>query len=116
MGQRSQAETYKQCIESEQAVREQLKRVWSAFSAADKRHRVTLATTGGELSNTELHTCLEMARDVRVLRSAASGTETTEAGIVTFDADGTTGIVTVPIPERRPRKKKTMKRKVKSNA
>ena len=66
-------------MESEQAVREQLKQEWSAFSAADKRHCVTLATTGGELSNTELLTCLEMARDVRVLRSAtaaASGRET----------------------------------------
>jgi actin-related protein len=28
--------------------------------------------TGGESSNTELLTCLEMARDVRALRSAAS--------------------------------------------
>jgi hypothetical protein len=31
-----------------------------------------LAKTGGESSNTELLTCLEMARDVRVLRSAAA--------------------------------------------
>ena len=51
------------------------------FSVADQRHCVTLATTGGESSNTELLTCLEMARDVRVLRSAtaaASERETTE--------------------------------------
>ena len=72
VGQRDQTETFKQCMESEQAVLEQLKQVWSAFSAADKRHCVTLATTGGESSNTELLTCLEMARDVRVLRSASS--------------------------------------------
>jgi hypothetical protein len=78
VGQRNQTETFKQCIESEQAVLEQLKQVWSAFSAADKRHCVTLATTGGESSNTELLTCLEMARDVRVLRSASSGKETTK--------------------------------------
>ena len=81
VGQRNQTETFQRCIESEQAVREQLKRAWSAFSAADKRHCVTLATTGGESSNTELLTCLEMARDVRVLRSAtaaASERETTE--------------------------------------
>ena len=81
VGQRNQTETFQQCMESEQAVREQLKREWSAFSAADKRHCVTLATTGGESSNTELLTCLEMARDVRVLRSAtaaASERETTE--------------------------------------
>src|ERR1700747_3760427 len=73
VGQRNQTETFQRCIESEQAVREQLKREWSAFSAADKRHCVTLATTGGESSNTELLTCLEMARGVRALRSAASG-------------------------------------------
>ena len=78
VGQRDQTETFKQCMESEEAVREQLKQVWSAFSAADKRHCVTLATTGGESSNTELLTCLEMARDVRVLRSASSGKETTK--------------------------------------
>jgi hypothetical protein len=81
VGQRGQAETYRQCMESEQAVREQLKGEWSAFSAADKQHCVTLATTGGESSNTELLTCLEMARDVRVLRSAAtapSGADTTK--------------------------------------
>jgi hypothetical protein len=81
VGQRNQTETFQRCIESEKAVREQLKREWSGFSAADKQHCVTLATTGGESSNTELLTCLEMARDVRVLRSAAaapSGTESTK--------------------------------------
>ena len=83
VGQRNQTEAFQQCMESEQAVREQLKREWSAFSVADKRHCVTLATTGGESSNTELLTCLEMARDVRVLRSAtaaASERETTKTG------------------------------------
>ena len=78
VGQKGRAETFQRCVESEQAVREQLKRQWSAFSAADKRHCVTLATTGGESSNTELLTCLEMARDVRVLRSASSTVETTK--------------------------------------
>jgi hypothetical protein len=78
VGQRGQTETFRQCMESEQAVREQLKRQWSDFSAAEKRHCVTLAMTGGESSNTELLTCLEMARDVRVLRSASSTAETTE--------------------------------------
>jgi hypothetical protein len=73
VGQGAQAETFRQCIESEQGVREELKRAWPSFSAADKRHCVVLAKTGGESSNTELLTCLEMARDVRVLRSAAAG-------------------------------------------
>jgi hypothetical protein len=75
VGQRDQTNTFQQCIESEQAVREQLKQEWSKFSAADKRHCVTLATTGGESSNTELLTCLEMARDVRELRAASSAAE-----------------------------------------
>ncbi len=61
-----------ECVKSEQGVREQLKQQWPAFSAADKQHCVTLAKTGGESSYTELLTCLEMARDVRALRSAAT--------------------------------------------
>jgi hypothetical protein len=73
VGQGAQAETFRQCMESEQGVREEIKKAWSSFSAADKRHCVVLAKTGGESSNTELLTCLEMARDVRVLRSAAAG-------------------------------------------
>ena len=72
VGQGAQAQTLQRCIESEKQVREELKKRWSEFSAADKRHCVTLAKTGGESSNTELLTCLEMARDVRVLRSAAA--------------------------------------------
>jgi hypothetical protein len=64
-----QAETFQQCLESEQSVHEQLTKVWASFSAADKKHCITLAKTGGESSNTELLTCLEMARDVRALHS-----------------------------------------------
>jgi hypothetical protein len=75
VGEKNQTQAFQQCLESEQAVLEQLKQKWSDFSAADKRHCVTLATTGGESSNTELLTCLEMARDVRLLRSAYSGGE-----------------------------------------
>jgi hypothetical protein len=104
VGQRNQTETFQQCMESEQAVREQLKLVWSAFSAADKRHCVTLATTGGESSNTELLTCLEMARDVRVLRSASSGRETTKPASspsMPTEQPTTTG----PIPEKEAPKK-----------
>ena len=72
VGRGGQAETYQRCLESEKSVREQLKKEWPGFSAADKQHCVTLAKTGGELSNTELLTCLEMSRDVRALRSAAA--------------------------------------------
>src|SRR3974390_36899 len=39
--------TSDQCVQSEQQVREQLKKEWSTFSAADKRHCVTLSKIGG---------------------------------------------------------------------
>jgi hypothetical protein len=64
-----QQTSFQQCVQSEQEVREQLKKQWSTFSAADKQHCVSLAKTGGESSYTELLTCLEMARDVRQLHS-----------------------------------------------
>ena len=65
-----QQTSFEQCVQSEQAVREQVKKEWSSFSTADKGHCVALAKTGGESSYTELITCMEMARDVRALRSA----------------------------------------------
>src|SRR6516165_5108274 len=65
-----QRTSFQQCVQSEQATREQIKKEWSSFSTADKSHCVALAKTGGESSYTELLTCMEMARDVRALRSA----------------------------------------------
>jgi hypothetical protein len=65
-----QRTNFEQCVQSEQATREQIKKEWSTFSTADKSHCVALAKTGGESSYTELITCMEMARDVRALRSA----------------------------------------------
>jgi hypothetical protein len=62
----------KNCIESEQAVREQLVRQWSGFSAGDRTHCINETTMGGESSYTELLTCLEMARDVRAMRAEAA--------------------------------------------
>jgi hypothetical protein len=56
-------------VQSEQEVREQIKKEWSTFSASDKSHCVALAKTGGEASYTELITCMEMARDVRKLHA-----------------------------------------------
>ena|ERR1700689_5339845 len=57
------------CIQSEQDVRGELVKQWSNFSAADRVSCVNEARMGGESSYTELLTCLEMARDVRSLRS-----------------------------------------------
>jgi hypothetical protein len=64
-----QRTNFEQCVQSEQATREQLKKEWSTFTTADKSHCVSLAKTGGESSYTELVTCMEMARDVRQLHS-----------------------------------------------
>ena len=44
----------------------------STFLADERRHCVAEATMGGESSYTDLLTCLEMARDVRQLRSEAN--------------------------------------------
>jgi hypothetical protein len=67
-----QQTSFQQCVQSEQEVREQLKKEWSTFSTADKTHCVSLAKTGGESSYTELITCMEMARDVRKLHENAN--------------------------------------------
>jgi hypothetical protein len=66
-----QQTSFKQCVDSEQVVRDEIKKEWSSFSTADKTHCVALARTGGESSYTELITCMEMARDVRKLHSDA---------------------------------------------
>ena len=66
-----QQTNFEECVQSEQAVREQLKNEWSSFSTADKTNCVALAKIGGESSYTELLTCMEMARDVRQLHSNA---------------------------------------------
>jgi hypothetical protein len=62
----------KNCIESEQTVREQVVKQWSSFSADDRTHCVNETTMGGLSSYTELLTCLEMARDVRAMRAEAA--------------------------------------------
>jgi hypothetical protein len=50
--------TFEECVKSEQNVRGQMKQAWPSFSAADKKHCIALAKTGGESSYTELLTCL----------------------------------------------------------
>src|SRR3974377_1577831 len=85
-----QQTSFQQCVQSEQEVREQIKKEWSTFSASDKSHCVALAKTGGEASYTELITCMEMARDARKLHadqqkgsdtSSAPGTEARRAPV-----------------------------------
>ena len=66
------------CINSEEATRDQLKKSWSEFPAADKAECVSASKIGGLPSYVELLTCLEMARDVERMR--ATSPETTEVG------------------------------------
>jgi hypothetical protein len=54
----------KRCRQTENDARDELKRQWSKFSAADRSQCITTATMGGTASYVELITCLEMLRDV----------------------------------------------------
>ena len=65
------AQEKKDCLDSEQAIRDELAKQWSSFNGADKISCVNESKMGGESSYTELLTCLEMARDVRAMRSDA---------------------------------------------
>jgi hypothetical protein len=67
-----QQTSFQQCVQSEQATRDELKKQWSTFTTTDKTDCVALAKTGGESSYTELITCMEMARDVRELHKNAN--------------------------------------------
>jgi hypothetical protein len=67
------AQEKKNCLDSELAIRDELVKQWSNFSAPDKTHCVNESVMGGESSYTELLTCLEMARDVRAMRNDQLG-------------------------------------------
>jgi hypothetical protein len=67
----------KNCLESEQATREEISKQWSTFSGADKTSCTNESKMGGDSSYTELLTCLEMARDVRTMRSEAGAPDDT---------------------------------------
>jgi hypothetical protein len=62
--------TFDRCMSAEQADRKELEKVWSTFSADDKKHCVAETQMGGESSYTELITCLEMALAVRSFAKA----------------------------------------------
>lgn len=66
------------CIKSEEATRDQLKKRWSEFPAADQAECVSASKIGGSPSYIDLLTCLELARDVERLRSTSP--ETTGVG------------------------------------
>jgi hypothetical protein len=70
--------TVHECVKAEQADRETMIKEWSTFSSDDKKHCIAEATMGGESSYTELVTCLEMARDVRQLKSETASSASTQ--------------------------------------
>ena len=76
-----QRTNFQQCVQSEQATRDELKKQWSTFTTADKTDCVALAKTGGESSYTELITCMEMARDVRKLHEDQQKGSTSSAPV-----------------------------------
>src|SRR4029453_17939878 len=61
-------ERVKSCLASEQSTREELTKYWSTYPAEDRIGCVKSLTFSP--TYTELVTCLEMRRDVRVLRGA----------------------------------------------
>jgi len=63
------ADEKKNCLDSEKAIRGELTKEWSSFSAADKTACTNESIMGGDSSYTELLTCLEMARDVRTMNA-----------------------------------------------
>ena len=65
------SEEKKNCLDSEQAIRDELSKEWSSFAPADKVACTNESRMGGDSSYTELLTCLEMARDVRNLKNDA---------------------------------------------
>jgi hypothetical protein len=73
------AEEKQNCLDSEKAIRDEIVKEWSSFSAADKSACTNEATMGGDSSYTELLTCLEMARDVRAMRIEQSNKSSSSA-------------------------------------
>src|SRR6516162_1415764 len=90
-----QQTSFQQCVQSEQAVRDEINKEWSTFTTPDKTHCVALAKTGGESSYTELITCMEMARDVRKLH------QDQQKGSDTSSAPGPEGLP-APVGHRQP--------------
>jgi hypothetical protein len=56
------------CLRVEEEARVQLVAQWDQFAPADKDHCLRLSRLGVEPTYTELLTCLELARDARILR------------------------------------------------
>jgi hypothetical protein len=70
--------SFDECMKAEQEDRQAMIKEWSTFLAAERAHCVAEVTMGGESSYTELITCLEMARDVRLLKKPNQSNQSTE--------------------------------------
>ncbi len=70
---------FDECIKAEQEDRDAMIKEWANFTADEKRHCIAEATMGGDSSYTELITCLEMARDVRLLKDTSKPGQSTAA-------------------------------------
>ena len=57
------------CMRKEMDARDQLAKQWGEFTVADRSYCVPLSSVGGRPTYTELLTCLELARAVRLLRA-----------------------------------------------
>src|ERR1700744_2764320 len=62
------AQEKKDCLDSEQALPNELAKKWWNLNGSDKVHCTNDTRLAGESRYTELLTCLEMARDVRSMR------------------------------------------------
>ena len=60
-------QAFRSCVTSEMAVRRQLVKQWSGFTASERTNCIGEATAGGQSSYTDLLTCLQMSRDARKL-------------------------------------------------
>jgi hypothetical protein len=65
-----QQTSFQQCVQSEQVVRDEIKKEWPTFTTSDKTDCVALAKTGGESSYTELLTCMEIGARCRRITQA----------------------------------------------
>jgi hypothetical protein len=63
----------KTCLDSEKNARDQLVKQWNDFPQADRTLCTQASSMGGSPTYTELITCLEMQRDVKVLNQRPPG-------------------------------------------
>ena len=71
----------KRCRQSENEARDQLKRQWSTYSAAQRTQCTATATMGGTASYVELITCLEMLQAVASAPAKDSTMRTKPTGL-----------------------------------